>query len=189
MSTATLFMATLRQPYAAPKADSSSPSASADPASSGSGRVSESTAQDSTVTRGLPNRRHSAPATSMVATAPAERPSSARPRAADDAPVCSLTAGTRTAQLANMNPCAANTAHSAIRSRPRSPGPPGRRRDVTSACWILLTGDTKSGYVTLGLALRRGQVLLRPRQVRPLGRVTGPLDRGAVGRVRLGPAA
>ena len=37
-------------------------------------------------------------------------------------PVCSLTAGTRTAQLANMNPCAANTAHSAIRSRPRSPG-------------------------------------------------------------------
>src|SRR5436305_3714309 len=125
----------------------------------------------------------------MVATAPAERPSSARPRAAGDAPVCSLTAGTRTAQLANMNPCAANTAHSAIRSRPRSPGPPGRRRDVTSACWILLTGGTKSGYVTLGLALRRGQVLLRPRQVRALGRVAGPRDRGAVGGVRLGPAA
>src|SRR6476661_6307671 len=56
--------------------------------------------------------------------------------------------------------------------------------DVTSACWILFTGDTKSGYVTLGMAIRPGQG-----QVSALGRVAGPCDRGAVGGVRLGPAA
>ena len=34
-----------------------------------------------------------------------------------------------------------------------------------------------------------GQVLLRQRQVSALGRVAGPCDRGAVGGIRLGPAA
>ena len=54
--------------------------------------------------RGLPNRRHSAPASSMVATAPADRPSSASPRAAEEAPVCSLMAGTRTGLINVLNP-------------------------------------------------------------------------------------
>jgi hypothetical protein len=37
---------------------------------------------------------------SIVASAPADMPSSARPSAAGDAPVCCFTAGTRTAQEA-----------------------------------------------------------------------------------------
>ena len=77
-----------------------SPSVVADRASGGSSTVTESRAHEITVSRPLPNRRHSAPAITIVATAPAERPSSASPSAADEAPVCSLMAGTRTAQLA-----------------------------------------------------------------------------------------
>jgi hypothetical protein len=90
-----------------------------------------------------PNRRHSAPAISMVATAPADMPSSASPRAADEAPVCSLTAGTRTAQLAKMNPCAANTAHNATLAARRRAEASGRGRVVDPRRWILFTSDTK----------------------------------------------
>jgi hypothetical protein len=69
-------------------------------ASGGSSTVTESRAHEATVVGRLPNRRLRAPASSMVATAPADKPSSASPRAAADASTCSLTAGTRTAQLA-----------------------------------------------------------------------------------------
>jgi hypothetical protein len=138
-----LFMATLRQPYAASKTSSARPSVTADRASAGSTTVTDSRAQEITAIRWLPNRRHSVPAISMVATAPADRPRSARPSSAGEAPVCSLIAGTRTAQLAKMNPCAANTAHRAARARASSARSPDPRRVADSTCWILFTGDTK----------------------------------------------
>jgi len=117
-----------------------------------SATLAESRAQETAVIRALPNRRHSTPASSMVATAPADRPSRARPRAAGEAPACCLTAGTRTAQLAKMNPCAAKTAQSATRIRPISPG---RRRAGIRARWTLLTSDTKSGYAPLTPSIAR----------------------------------
>ena len=138
-----LFMATLRQPYAAPKTSSARPSVAADRASAGSTRLTESTALEISAIRWLPNRRHNAPAISIVATAPADSPSSASPSTADEAPVCSLIAGTRTAQLAKMNPWAANTAHSATRaliSRAWSSGP---CRAADQRCGILFTSRTK----------------------------------------------
>ena len=138
-----LFMATLRQPYAAPKTSSARPSVAADRASAGSTRVTESTALEITAIRWLPNRRHSAPAISIVATAPADRPSSASPSAADEAPVCSLIAGTRTAQLAKMKPCAANTAHRAVRAAASWAGPSGPRRVADPTRLTLFTGNTK----------------------------------------------
>ena len=95
-----LFIATLRPPYAAPNTASARPSVTAEWASAGRTRVTESRPQQITASGLLPNLRHSAPAISIVATAPADRPSSASPRAADEAPVCCLMAGTRTAQLA-----------------------------------------------------------------------------------------
>ena len=67
-------------------------------ASGGSSSAADSKAPDATVIWRLPNLRHSAPEMSIVASAPADMPSSARPSAAGDAPVCCFTAGTRTAQ-------------------------------------------------------------------------------------------
>ena len=115
----------------------------AERARAGSTRVTDNSAQEPTVTRSLPSRRHSVPATSIVATAPADRPSSASPRAAGEAPVCSLIAGTRTAQLAKMNPWAANTAHSATRALNSRAGSSGRGRAADHRCWVLFTSRTK----------------------------------------------
>jgi hypothetical protein len=115
----------------------------ADLASAGSTRVIESSAHEPAATRWLPSRRHSAPAISIVATAPTDRPSSATPRAAAEAPVCSLTAGTRTAQLAKMNPWAANTAHSATRAANNRAWSSGARRAANPRRWTLFTSGTK----------------------------------------------
>ena len=73
-------------------------------ASGGSSSVTDSRAQEATASRAAPNLRPAAPASIMVATAPADRPSRASPSAAEEALACCLMAGTRTAQLAKINP-------------------------------------------------------------------------------------
>jgi hypothetical protein len=118
-SVATLFIATFMQPYVAPKTSRASPSCVADFASDGSSKVTDNSPHDATVSRRLPNRRQSMPATSMVVTAPTDMPSSASPSALADAPVCCLTAGTRTAQFAKMNPMTQKKAVNATRGAPR----------------------------------------------------------------------
>jgi hypothetical protein len=52
----------------------------------------------------------------MVAMAPPDSPSSASPSAAGDACVAALTAGIRTAQVANTNPSTAKNAVAAART-------------------------------------------------------------------------
>jgi len=100
-----------------PNTASPSPRAADDLASAGSSSASDSHTPPATTRRALPNRRHSAPVTAIVAMAPADTPSSAIPRVAGDAPTDAFTAGMRTAQLANTTPSMAKNAVMATRAR------------------------------------------------------------------------
>jgi hypothetical protein len=100
-----------------PKTARPSPSASAERASAGRIRASDSHGAAITITRAVPNRRHSAPVSVIVAIAPADTPSSAIPRVAGDAPTAAFTAGMRTAQLANTKPSMVKNAVMAARAR------------------------------------------------------------------------
>jgi hypothetical protein len=118
-----------------PNTASASPSARAVGAKAGSTSTTDSSAADATTTLRLPARRHSAPEAIIVAIDPADRPSSARPSTAGEAPTWALTAGTRTAQLAKRNPSRAKnvvTQPRALRSDGAWPaGAPAGGRDGT----------------------------------------------------------
>src|ERR1019366_23493 len=117
ISTAVLFIATFRPPKPAPKTTSTAPSAATVVTRAGSMIASDISVAEITVIGALPNREHSCPAIIIVTTAPAEMPSSARPRLPADAPTCALTAGTRTTQLAKRKPSSAKKAVTSHRVR------------------------------------------------------------------------
>ena len=100
-----------------PKTRSASPSTTADRASAGSSRASDTHTPQTATRRALPNRRQSVPISAIVMMAPADTPSSAIPRAAGDAPTAAFTAGMRTAQLAKTKPSMAKTVVMAARTR------------------------------------------------------------------------
>lgn len=143
-STAALFIATLRPPYAAPNTSSTSPRARAEWVWGGSTTLSESSTAHSTVTGWLPNRRQSLPVNTIVTTAPADTPSRARPRSLGEAPVCSLTAGIRTTQPAKMKPSSAKKTVRAIRGRDREERATGSvSRSPEAAVLVLFRRGTK----------------------------------------------
>ncbi len=142
-------MATLIPPYAAPKTSRTRPSAVADRVSGGSATLSARRAPQATVTRWLPNRWHRRPVTTIVATAPADTPSSASPNAPGEAPTWALMAGMRTTQPAKVKPSTAKKAVRAIRaavqegaSAPRPSGEPWRPA-LRRAVRILFNVGTK----------------------------------------------
>ncbi len=133
-STATVLAATLTQPYPMPNITSASPSATADRASAGNSSASDSHTAPASSTRTAPNRRQSIPDSAIVAIAPPETPSSARPSSAGDAPVAAFTAGMRTAQVANTNPSNAKNAVTAVRTRLVACCPTGASAILFSSC-------------------------------------------------------
>ncbi len=143
-STAALFIATLSEPYAAPKTSRTSPSAVAEWVSGGSTMLSAMAAAEAVVTAALPNRRHNRPVITMKATAPADTPSRASPSAPAPAPVCALIAGMRTTHPAKRKPSMAKNAVRAIRRRTRcGPVGAGTRRSLVRAIRILFSVGTK----------------------------------------------
>ncbi len=96
-----------------------------------------------TVTRSLPNARQSRPVIIMVATAPADTPSSARPNCPADAPTWALIAGMRTTHPANRKPSTAKNTVTATRSRRRAGSVVGVWWDRDSTVPILFSVGTK----------------------------------------------
>ncbi len=80
----------------------------------GSGTATLSSATEASVTRREPNLTQSRPTTAMVATAPAEMQSKARPSALWEASTCPRMSGMRTTQAANRKP---SMAKKAVRAR------------------------------------------------------------------------
>ncbi|GAA1092803.1 hypothetical protein GCM10009663_40680 [Kitasatospora arboriphila] len=103
-------MLTLAAPYPAPKSSRTAPSAATEWVCAGSGTARLSRATEPTVTRRLPYRRQSRPTRAMVATAPAEMQSRARPSALCEACTWARTSGMRTTQAANRKPSIAKKA-------------------------------------------------------------------------------
>ena len=83
---------------------------------------------DAVATSPAPSRAHSAPASCMLASAPIETHSSARPSVVCEAPTWVVTSGMRAAQLPNTAPSKVKRAATAANSLARDGGEPRRTR-------------------------------------------------------------
>ena len=126
--TPALLAATFTAPVAAPNASSAAASSGSDRARPGRMTATQISTADAVATSPAPSRAHSAPASCMLASAPIETHSSARPSVVCEAPTWVVTSGMRAAQLPNTAPSKVKRAATAANSLARDGGAPRRTR-------------------------------------------------------------